>query len=344
VVIAELVDILGLNKKSPSGIAPVQVRDNVAHKIGAHNVEILRSEEKEITNEGYTESYSFGAITLMRIEFGTRVLIDLGKNKDYYIIDIPLRGTNHVDIENEKFDVKPGFLSITPPNRHVKFIQESNCQLLTVIIERKSLEYFLVKESNILLIDHVKFIALQNLELDNSRNFVRTVANAWHELKDTALTLSSPLMSRITSGQIIGSLLTTIPNNYEKYLDNSHVQRNTPYYIIKAENFILVNLKEHISIEALVHAANVSERSIFKGFKKYRGQSPMAYVRTLKLNMARKDLLEGNKPDDTVTRIAMKWGFSNLGTFSSLYFKQFLENPSKTLRINEIKKDSRLYI
>jgi len=329
-VISELVDTFRLKKGSQGNIAPIQVRNNVINQIGDHSVRVLHPNKRG--SEGYTESYTFGDVTLMVIDFGASVFIDLGKDKDYYIIDIPLRGTNHVDIEGKKFDVTPGFLSVTPPKKHAKFIQDSDCVLITVIIERKSLEGFLIGESNTLLVDPVEFRMLQSLEEGVSRSFLRTIMNTWQELKDTAAPLSNPVMARATGKQIIASLLTAIPNNYGEYLILAPERINTPLCILKAESYIVANLKEQISVHDLIEISGVSERSLFQNFKKYRGQSPMAYVRSLKLKMARKDLIGGNIQDTSVTNIALKWGFPNLGTFSSRYAKQFLEKPSETLR------------
>jgi transcriptional regulator GlxA family with amidase domain len=57
--------------------------------------------------------------------------------------------------------------------------------------------------------------------------------------------------------------------------------------------------------------------------------TPMTYLRRVRLERARQDLQENS---GSVSDIANRWGFSNLGRFSHAYREQFGETPSATLR------------
>jgi transcriptional regulator GlxA family with amidase domain len=72
-------------------------------------------------------------------------------------------------------------------------------------------------------------------------------------------------------------------------------------------------------------------RSLYAGFKRYKGVSPMLALKNRRLESARDDLLRAD-PADSVTSIALKWGFEHLGNFSRDYFRRFGEHPSETLR------------
>ena len=86
-----------------------------------------------------------------------------------------------------------------------------------------------------------------------------------------------------------------------------------------------------ISIEALACATSASARSLFHQFKRSRGQSPIAFVKDVRLRRASR-----NAPTDgrhsfgngnsTCLRVL------NLGHFAHDYFKRFGERPSETLR------------
>jgi AraC-like DNA-binding protein len=96
-----------------------------------------------------------------------------------------------------------------------------------------------------------------------------------------------------------------------------------------AEEYMRAHLKDVPTREAIAKAANVSVRALTDSFQKAKGTSPMAYLRQLRLEAVRQELLlvRGAR---TVTEVAADWGFNHPGNFSCLYFKYFGEKPSST--------------
>jgi transcriptional regulator GlxA family with amidase domain len=86
-----------------------------------------------------------------------------------------------------------------------------------------------------------------------------------------------------------------------------------------------------ISIGALAAAAGVSARTLFEGFRRFRGVSPMAALKAVRLD-AVNDELEAADPSASVTGVALKWGFVHLGRFAQDYRRRFGRLPSETLR------------
>ncbi|GAB4176305.1 MAG: hypothetical protein Fur0032_16240 [Terrimicrobiaceae bacterium] len=68
-----------------------------------------------------------------------------------------------------------------------------------------------------------------------------------------------------------------------------------------------------------------SRRTLHLGFLELYGLGPMAYLRVIRLNGARRDL---RRARGSVTDIAMAWGFNHLGRFSAYYRQFFGELPS----------------
>ena len=87
-----------------------------------------------------------------------------------------------------------------------------------------------------------------------------------------------------------------------------------------------------ISIKAFAKAYKVTEQTLQNAFKSLFGITPYKFVRNLKLNQVRQELLQANPVQVTVIAIANKWGFVHMGHFSSYYTQLFGENPSVTLR------------
>ena len=68
-----------------------------------------------------------------------------------------------------------------------------------------------------------------------------------------------------------------------------------------------------------------------KHFRDSKGVSPMRYLCDARFEKVREALARA-QPGDSVTTIAMSWGFSHLGRFSVEYRRRFGESPSDTLK------------
>jgi transcriptional regulator GlxA family with amidase domain len=69
----------------------------------------------------------------------------------------------------------------------------------------------------------------------------------------------------------------------------------------------------------------VSWRTLEKAFNDFRGITPVAHIRNLRLDHARQALDEGNS---TVGAIAARFGFASPTTFTLEYRKRYGSSPS----------------
>ena len=67
------------------------------------------------------------------------------------------------------------------------------------------------------------------------------------------------------------------------------------------------------TIPELCKIANLSERNLQYGFKEYLGVTPTRYLRLLRLNGVRRDLLINYGKKDKIVDVALHWGFIELG-------------------------------
>ncbi len=102
-------------------------------------------------------------------------------------------------------------------------------------------------------------------------------------------------------------------------------------YVARAEEFMRANLDQPHSLAELAQHCGVSGRALLLGFRKFRGTSPMHFWRDLRFEAAYRELSSAGTSLG-VTEIALKWGFSHLGRFSTEYRKRFSETPSETRR------------
>jgi AraC-like DNA-binding protein len=83
---------------------------------------------------------------------------------------------------------------------------------------------------------------------------------------------------------------------------------------------------------ALAGAVHVSVRSLQEGFKRAVGQTPTAYLRSVRLDGAHDDLRRAGRGELAVEEAALRWGFFHGGRFAAVYRERFGETPSETLR------------
>lgn len=94
--------------------------------------------------------------------------------------------------------------------------------------------------------------------------------------------------------------------------------------------YISANLHGDLTLESLALATGTSTRTLFRSFTQLLGETPMHYVRRLRLHRIREDLLRRKDSGDTVTDIATRWGVNELGRFAGWYRRLFGERPSQT--------------
>ncbi|QIY58310.1 AraC family transcriptional regulator [Streptomyces sp. RPA4-5] len=125
---------------------------------------------------------------------------------------------------------------------------------------------------------------------------------------------------------IVTALLLAQPHSHTGELRDGP-QPGHPRSLRAALAFIEAHLTEHITLGDLATAADCAPRTLSSAFRDRLGLSPMSYVRNLRLDRIRQDLLTTT---DNVGTIAYRWGVSHLGRFAGDYHSRFNELPSAT--------------
>jgi len=97
-----------------------------------------------------------------------------------------------------------------------------------------------------------------------------------------------------------------------------------------ARDFIHAHIKDLPTVSDVAASCRIGVRALDRGFKKHLGVSPLQYMLDLRLQGVHDDLI-ANRNGNTVTDVAVYWGFLNLGIFAARYRERFGELPSKTL-------------
>lgn len=129
---------------------------------------------------------------------------------------------------------------------------------------------------------------------------------------------------------LVHFVLSELPHNYTQAL-RSRVSSSAPHSIERAIDFMRRSLGNSVTVSEIAGAAGISVRSLQATFRRYYSTTPQAFLRSLRLQAVRNELLDP-KRGTRVARSARRWGFSNLGIFASHYRRAFGELPSATVQ------------
>jgi AraC-like DNA-binding protein len=102
-----------------------------------------------------------------------------------------------------------------------------------------------------------------------------------------------------------------------------------PFFLKRAERFILEHISQSFTVSDLAKHCGVSWRTLQMSFGAFRGLTPVAHVRNVRLERAHEALAEKHV---TVAEVAAHYGFRSSTTFALEYRKRFGMAPSRTRR------------
>lgn len=146
---------------------------------------------------------------------------------------------------------------------------------------------------------------------------------------DAPLQQSPAALSSLRS-TIAHLVLTGIPNSCSEQIAGRPPRQLSPAHVRRAMDYMQANASQPLTIADVALAAGASARSLQTAFRQFRGCTPSEYLRQIRLERVRADLLDGSQPR-SVSRIAMHWGFAHMGQFAERYRSAYGEAPSATL-------------
>lgn len=193
--------------------------------------------------------------------------------------------------------------------------------LIVVAVERGTLERELELHGIPFHSAHLpKTYQLQGLALPNNLRLILD------NLERDVPRLSEEARRHQVRDAIMGQLLDLLPSVQPIELTPSARKRT----VDRACEYALSHLDEPLTILDLCRTLGASRRKLQYCFQETLGTNPVAYLRALRLNAARRELRNGSSPV-CVQDVAARWGFWHLSRFSSEYREMFGERPSQTL-------------
>ncbi|QRE82322.1 AraC family transcriptional regulator [Rhodococcus ruber] len=103
-----------------------------------------------------------------------------------------------------------------------------------------------------------------------------------------------------------------------------------PAYVRHAERYIREHAADLPTVSEVAAAVGVSVRALSGAFRRHLDTTPNRYLTDVRLRHIR-DELSIPSAECTVSAVAARWGYVNMGVFAAAYRRRFGENPSRTL-------------
>lgn len=271
-------------------------------------------------------------ITLNFINYGTdlEVLVkDL--NREKYVIVIPLEGEAEVQHGNQSFGLLPGtYMVIDPMSRFDCYLSPDHCHL-AIGIPRWRLDATLERQG--LGSSRALDLPFGSVQIDaGDRALFGMLAYICREIDEPGSVLENSVVAASMEDTFLLLFAQRFMDRTMSVYTAPETSATVPYYVRRAERFMLANLTENLNITELAEAAGVPVRTLYYGFHQARGQPPLAWLKTQRLRQARQDILHDHDMSLTVTELANRYCASSIGRFAAAYRAAFGELPSETRR------------
>jgi AraC-like DNA-binding protein len=271
-----------------------------------------------------------GSIALNSLSWGAGVMVTAPLLPDFYLLQFALAGECELWQGGRHNVLRERSVSVINPGQAFRKMWTPRARQLLVRIDRRLVDREVRAWTGGDVGGGIEF----EMPIDDVANvgtlalYVRMICD---DLRNEASDLSHPLVAdRVASG-LAALLLTSMPNNKQRAIEAAS-ESTAPFFVRRVEQFIEGHARDAIALVDLITVAGVSTRALQTGFRRFRNTTPMAYLRAIRLELARRELTNAGRPGLSVAAVANSVGFGHLGRFARDYQARFGELPSDTLR------------
>ena len=272
---------------------------------------------------------SFGSVSFNYLEYGAAVSINAKPFENFYMLELPISGTAQIEYGKDRITSRDSIASLISTGRRVRSFWTADAKRLMVQVNRGVLERFTSDLLGQTLSRPIEFSMEMNVSAGAPAGLAEFVRHLYFQIDNRNYFDKYTLVRSQVERTLMTMLLTIQPHTYSEQL-RAAAAPAAPRFVDRAYEFIINNFENDVSISQLVEVSGVPARTLFAGFRRHKGISPMGALKRCRLKAARNDLLNPQS-SVTVTHVAYKWGFSHLGHFAKDYEGLFGEKPSETL-------------
>lgn len=278
--------------------------------------------------DSFLRHLQLGEVSLFLLRYGAAVHIEPGELRRFLLFQVPLQGTARITVGDSVVAADSRTGALISPTLPLRLDWSEGCEQLLLKVPRERIE---ASCSNLLgtrIEQPVEFCPQFVLDTAQGRSWQHQIGAllSWFQAPGQ---MPPSKWVKAQEETLIQHLLLCQRHNYSELLQrrSGTGRRN----VRMAEEYIRGHLQEPLDLGRIAQASGSSVRSLCAAFKDQYGQSPMAYVRELRMEQAHTELMEA-APGTRVTDIALRWGFTHLGRFCTRYRERYGRTPLQTLQ------------
>jgi AraC-like DNA-binding protein len=268
-------------------------------------------------------------LSLNYIEYGARTLIAPGQLDTFYLLQIPLQGGAEITNGAASYHSNPQVAAVLNPHLPTRMVWQEGTQQILVQIARSALQEHMTHLCGNDTGRPITFSGPLDLTSGAGARLKRLVLWMVNEVDHGLAPLGKGLMARQIESAVLSGLIEAA--HPDKNIADEGKFTPRPRHLRLAEEYIATHLDQPIALEDIAAAAGISTRGLQQSFRDLRGSTPLEFWRDARLARAHSDLLAAGA-GTTVTDVALRWGFTHFGRFSSAYRLRYGILPRETLR------------
>lgn len=270
----------------------------------------------------------FPSLWLGYTQYGAAVTVDTESRPDYWL-QLPIRGGLQATFGSDVIacDTRRG--AVTSPTRRRILYTDADSARIQVSLVGPALQRQLAALIGDWPAEPLELAPSIDLTRGHGRGLAEMLRLAVDEFEAQGRVPWSPLVINQFEQLVMTRLLLEHPHNHSEAVWR-HERLLSPRGVKRAIEYMHANLDAPITLADLVAVSGVAGRTLFQHFRAFKGVSPMRYLRDRRFEQVRRALMSVTA-EETVTSIAMRWGFSHMGRFAIEYRRRFGESPSATL-------------
>ena len=303
-----------------------EARELIGLALSPHRLEITGNAGRF---EARHNQVRLNQMSLNVLSYGADVTIDPGVRGDFYLFQLPLRGTALLNSNGQQAQVDTRTMGVLLPHATTTMNWSSDCTMLMVHVPSKLLHQRLpaapgqacLPLSLTQSLDNPAVSAWWAALVGMTRNLDQH-GEQWLKLPAAQAAMEAFLLSGV-------SMLHS-PDGDKKVPGTS----KTNLALQRALDFIHANGQRSLRLQEVAEAACVSPRTLESIFHNRFGLSPLTYERCVRLDQVHQTLktYAASGKRASVTQIALQNGFIHMGRFAAYYKARFSCAPSDTLR------------
>ena len=306
-----------------------ETRESVARVFCAHRLVTLQPRVE--LNACHHSARLHRHVSLNYVQYGPGVQIDPGCLQDFFLLQIPLRGAASIRCGAQQVEATPRLASLPSPTEPLTMRWADDSPHLIVWFARSAL----LARLEALLQAPVRepLVFDLGLPLDTPAaaplvhfiDYLRLTLDAGNALQ------SGGRLGEHAEEYLMSSLLMSAGHNHTRALAGEAQRQLLPRVVRKAQEYMAAHADQPLSLADVCREAGCSARALQVAFRQHAGSGPMEFLRELRLDRVRTELLAASgSAGGGVRQVAQKYGFLHLGHFAAQYWARFGERPSET--------------